>query len=144
MDFIERAMNVYMPVNLLIEANKRHAELDSEDRSDITAWTIEWIKMLDEYEYSEEQRRDLLLALGYRIEALCRFEISKYPETAGWILPSKDGSVYTSHTVFQAAAEHPLSVRDERAYFEPKSFIERLHHISVFRSFDDSRNYAND
>ena len=143
MEFIDRAMSVKMPVELLIEANKRHVELDSDDRSEMAAWIFAWIKMLDEYDYSEEARTDLLLAIQFRISALCRFELGQHPETAGWILPGEDGLVYTSYTVFQAAAEHPLTTLDDKVCFEPISFLQRLQHIAVFRSFDSSESYNN-
>lgn len=44
-----------------------------------------------------------------------------------WVLPeAPDGSVQISEPVWLAAATEPLLLKEREAYFEPKSFLERV------------------
>lgn len=127
MNIIDRINRTQMPVELLIEANEAHAELSKEDRRDSVARTVAFIKMLDEKDYSDKRRQDLLLGIEFRLTALARLELAEYPEGKAWSLPGDEkGLVYAHEDLFKAAAAEPIIEMDDQPGFDRDSFFRRL------------------
>ena len=134
MDIIKRVNSTLIEPDLLIEANRVHVELPVEDRQDMTAWTIEFCKILDEYDVSEKRRHNLLLAINFRLEALAHLENENHTESGGWIMSGDtEGKTFAHEDLFRAAAATPLIEVDGRAGFNPQSFFQCLLRLSEER-----------
>lgn len=127
MNIIEQINQTKMPAELLIEANEAHAELIKDDRRDKIARTVAFMRLLDEMNFTEKRRQNLLLAIEFRLSALARLGLVECPEVKAWSLPGDEpGMMYAPADLFKAAAVEPLIEADEQACFDRDSFFRRL------------------
>lgn len=128
MDFIKTVNETTLEPKLLIEANRVHSELPEEDRSDMAAYTIAFIKLVrEEWGYQGREAQDVLLAINFRMEALSHLMVEGHREVKGWVLDSsEEGMVFANEELFLVAAKEPLIPVNEQARFDPNSFFQRL------------------
>ena len=67
---------------------------------------------------------DKMEALMFRLRAVLRFVAEEEAPRLDNSIP--DGSVLVPEEIFKAAAVHPLSMRDDRPGFDPKTFLARV------------------
>ncbi|KXG87593.1 hypothetical protein ATO67_18270 [Agrobacterium bohemicum] len=113
--------------SLLVEANAAHAALPEKDRQDGTATALAFSRLLDNKPVSGKERRALLRAIQFRLEALARLEMHGHSQLGAWTLPSTDkDAIYGSELLFEAAAQEPLVEINDEAHFNSESFFSRL------------------
>jgi hypothetical protein len=131
MDYIEKVNQTKVTPDLLIEANLAVSDLESHDRSDFTARSIELLKIVDRMGLSVEKSSDVMTAISFRLEALARLEFEKHKEMGAWSMPGDvSGMVFAHADLFKVAACEPLVNVEEKAVFNAENFFKRLLAIS--------------
>lgn len=98
-------------------------KMKEEDRRDITARTMQLIRLFDK-ERPFREVSDIISAVEFRLEAFSR--IASHPELRTFFPSKEDGAAMISQPVLHLVATEPLLSKQDRPAFDVKSFRARL------------------
>lgn len=121
--FVDKVNEVDLDPELLMGAMVAISELKPGDRQSFEGRTFAIAKYLAAQSLPDARRRDAVLAVGFRFEALAKLEVIN---AEGWRLPGRDGADWLHTDVVRCAAMEPLVQTGEDIRFDADSFHRRL------------------
>lgn len=123
MKLLARVNKTKVDPELMGRAMESFGDLSREER-DFEGCTIQIVKLVAALDLAERDRMDLVLAINFRLTALCR--LLDAGGGRGWTAPGSDGCSYIHGELMQCAAEEPLIDVDGELSFNLESFHNRL------------------
>lgn len=121
-----------VPVELMVGALEAIERLPESERTDYESRVLAVIRLLHSRKYPDETRRELLLGIQYRLDALSL--LTEHKAYQAWSMKGEaQGMDYVHADLLAAAAVEPLIVDERSARFDPEAFFVRVMKLSAMR-----------
>ena len=122
---VEAIFNTIVTPDLLGEVVEMLADLEQDERNDLTGRSVAIIQLLNDKEEAQVQPH-LVAAIDFRLNALAK--LSGKQELRAWSIPGDvAGMIRIDPLVLQVAASQPLiAVNDHEVEFEAEAFFKCL------------------